>query len=182
MPDPSYRRRGEGGCENLAGIEPACRWMGERQPEQSDEKGVCRFVLNEMVGQDPGRLVAVGPAAAARPQMPDEPAECGRFADKPAIAAPGDEIDMDIGREHARRRPRRRTRVDPRDRADAAGGEERQKRIGEAVPRRRQDGERAGAEQRASAAPVPSPDRRRFPSGERDGGNSLFLLPLAWST
>ena len=127
--------------------------MVERQPEEPDEKGVCRFVLNEMVGQDPGRLVAVGPAAAARPQMPGEPGERRGFADKPPIAAPGDKIDMDIGREHARRRPRRRTRVDPRYRADAAGGEERQKGICKAVPRRRQDGEGAGAKQRAQPRP-----------------------------
>ncbi len=118
-----------------------------RQPQQPVEKHTSRLVVDEMVGEDSGRLVGIRLAAAARPQMPDNSAERRCFADKPPTFAPRDQVNMDIGREHARRRPRRAARLDLRNRFDAGACEKRQKGVVEAVPRRRQDRERTGAEQ-----------------------------------
>ena len=127
---------------------------GQRhQPEQEIARGV---VLNEVMGQDPGRLVAIDFAASARPQMPDEAAERRGFADKSAVRLPGNEVDVNIGCEHTQRRPRRAARVDLGDCADPAAGEKREESLGEAVPGRSEDREGAGAEQLAQPLPAGS--------------------------
>ena len=127
---------------------------GQRhQPEQEIARGV---VLNEVVGQDPGRLVAVDFAASAGPQMPDEAAERHGFADEPAVPFPGNEVDVNIGCERARRRPRRAARVDLGDCADPAAGEKREESLGEAIPRRSEYREGAGAKQLAQPLPAGS--------------------------
>src|SRR6516225_3739690 len=80
--------------------------------------------------------------------MPDEAAQRRSFADKAAILLPGDEILMDIGGKHAGRRPRLVSRLRLRDCRDPASGQEREERLGEAVPWRYQDREGAIPEQR----------------------------------
>jgi hypothetical protein len=132
---------------------------GQRhQPEQEIARGV---VLNEVVGQDPGRLVAIDFAASARPQMPDEAAERRSLADEAAVRPPGNEVDVNIGCEHARRRPRRAARVDLGDCADPAAHEKREESLGEAVPWRSENREGAGAEHLAQP----------FPAGGKIGGD-----------
>ena len=158
----------------------AAGWAAD-QLDQPAEKIARRLVLDQMMGQDAGRLAAVDAAAAARPQMPDEPGKRRRFADKAAAAAPGDQIDMDIGLEHARARPRRAPRLDPRDRTRCRSGraaaEDCRQSGSTAAPGRQARGPRT----MPRAASAPRQDRPRFPSGSRDGGNSLFLPPAAWS-
>jgi hypothetical protein len=132
---------------------------GQRhQPEQEIARGV---VLNEVVGQDAGRLVAIDFAASARPQMPDKAAQRRGFADELAVRPPGNEVDVNIGCVRARRRPRRATRVDLGDCADPAAGEKREESLSEAVPRRSEDREGASPEQLAQS----------FPAGGKIGGD-----------
>src|SRR6266436_5091719 len=67
---------------------------------------------------------------------------CRRGA--PAGVRPGYEIDMDIRLNEPRNRRSGAPRLHPRNCADAAIAKERQERIIETVPRRYQDGKRAG--------------------------------------
>src|SRR5215469_13215038 len=97
-----------------------------------------------MMRQDSGRLAGIGVAAAARPQVPDELAQHRRLADKTTIAAPGNEIDVDVRLEYTRCWIGRTPWRDLRDRGDVGLGEQGQKRLSKTVPRRRQDRERAG--------------------------------------
>ena len=122
--------------------------MRARDGDEPAEECVCRFVLNQVMGQNPGRFVGIDLITTSRTQVPDHPPERRSLPDKPASACPLYEIDMDVGRDDAGCRPARSPRPQARYSAKATRGKERQKTTIKAVPRRHQYRESANFKKR----------------------------------
>ena len=176
MPAPRPPSRPSAGAKTAAGqsSQRAAGWL-RTSSDQPAEKILGRLVLDEMMGQDAGRLAAVALPRRRACRCPTSPASAAASPTKPRPALPGDEIDMDIGLEHARTPATPRAGLDPRDRTDAAhrrAAAESGRRSGStAAPGRRARGPRTAPR----AASAPRAARRRFPTGCRVGREFAFL-------
>jgi hypothetical protein len=112
------------------------------------EERVSRFVLNQVMRQNAGRLLGVDLSKSSRAQVPDQTTQRRSLPDKPASPCPRHEVDMHVGGYDAGCGPRRLPGPHARYCAEAASGEERQKTAIKTVPRRRQNRESANFKER----------------------------------
>ena len=132
---------------------------GRRTSSTSRQQKIAgRFVLDQMMGQDAGRLAAVDPAAAARLQMRADAAKRRASPTNPRSPFQATRSTCDIRREQACARPCRTTWLDLRNRGDAATGEQRQK----ASSKRFHGGARTGSARAPNNAAQPFPARGKL--------------------
>ena len=111
--------------ENLRRVEPASRGVRAGDCDEPAEELVSMLVLDQMVSQDPGRLLGVDFRETACPQVSDEAAERCALPDEVAIPCPCDQIDMHVDLGDAGRRPSRSPRFHARDCTEAPSRKER---------------------------------------------------------
>src|SRR5690606_1006158 len=116
---PRRTRPASGDTERRRAIEPADGRMRRGAGKEGVDEVPARRVVDEMVGKQPGRLVAVLAAGAPAGEPVDGLGEDGGLAAEGAAAAPVDRIDMgvdagDAGKGRRRARPEgRQGRIPP---------------------------------------------------------------------
>ena len=75
--------------------------MSDAYRDQSVKERVRCLILDQVVGEDPCRLVGPPAAKAARLQVIYQITQRRIFPNKPATSFPGNEVDMDIRLDYA---------------------------------------------------------------------------------